>query len=228
MIEEEKKEKTILSESEETPEEEPEKTEAQEDAAEKAQEGETEEEKEEETAEFLRDKLMRALAEMENMRKRADQSMEEQRRYAVAEMARAFLSVGDHMDMALDALEGEKKDTAVLLKTLGEGIKATKREFIEVLKRFGVSEISAKVGESFSYDHHEAVQREVHPQSKEGDIVRILRKGYTIHDRLLRASMVVVSSGGEPPATEPIEKKEKVEDKKNTEVKKENKEKNRS
>ena len=158
-------------------------------------------ESQEESADELKDKLMRALADMENMRKRHEKDMAEQRQFGAAQLAQAFLGVADHMDMALDSLEGSKKSTAALLKSVTTGIHASKRELLEVLKNFGIEEVVPQVGDGFSYQEHEAVQREPHGEIAEGGIVRVLRKGYRMHDRLLRAAMVVVSAGAPVKAT---------------------------
>lgn len=158
-------------------------------------------ESQEDSADELKDKLMRALADMENMRKRHEKDMAEQRRFGAAQLAQAFLGVADHMDMALDSLEGSKKSTAALLKSVTTGIHASKRELLEVLKNFGIEEVLPQVGDGFSYQEHEAVQREPHGEIAEGGIVRVLRKGYRMHDRLLRAAMVVVSAGAPVKAT---------------------------
>lgn len=165
-------------------------------------------ENQEESADELKDKLMRALADMENMRKRHEKDMAEQRQFGAAQLAQAFLGVADHMDMALESLEGSKKSTAALLKSVTAGIDASKRELLEVLKNFGIEEVMPQVGDGFSYQEHEAVQREPHGEIAEGGIVRVLRKGYRMHDRLLRAAMVVVSAGA-PASKETKSKKTK-------------------
>ena len=165
-------------------------------------------ESQQESADELKDKLMRALADMENMRKRHEKAMAEQRQFGAAQLAQAFLGVADHMDMALDSLEGDTKSTAALLKSVTTGIHASKRELLEVLKNFGIEEVTPRVGDGFSYQEHEAVQREPHGEIAEGSIVRVLRKGYRMHDRLLRAAMVVVSAGA-PVSKETKNKKTK-------------------
>lgn len=165
-------------------------------------------ESQQESVDELKDKLMRALADMENMRKRYEKDIAEQRQFGAAQLAQAFLGVADHMDMALDSLEGSKKSTAALLKSVTTGIHASKRELLEVLKNFGIEEVTPQVGDGFSYQEHEAVQREPHGEIAEGSIVRVLRKGYRMHDRLLRAAMVVVSAGA-PVSKETKNKKTK-------------------
>lgn len=165
---------------------------------------------EEEDVAALKDRLMRALAENENMRKRAQRDILEQRRYAMSEVVQAFLSVADQLDMALGAMEvkSEKSSTASLLTTLHEGVKGTKREFDSILKRFGIEEIKTNETDDFSYELHEAVQEEFHDGLAKGKIVRVLRKGYKIQDKLLRPAMVVVSRGKKEESSAPKQEKQ--------------------
>ena len=132
----------------------------------------------------LRDRLLRALAEAENTRRRADRSIEEGRQYAVADLARELLPVADSLQRALAT---ESPDPA-----LSEGVRATERLLQAALQRVGVSRIEAQDA-PFDPAVHEAVMQVDDGTRPPGSIVQVLEDGYSIRDRLLRPAKVVVN-----------------------------------
>ena len=139
----------------------------------------------------LRDRLTRTLADFDNFRKRAERDRQEQKRYALFDPLREFLTVTDNLDLALSA-QGPAED-------LKRGVEMIHRQMIELLRRFGVTEVSA-VGQPFDPTVHEAVAREESAEVKSPTVAAELRRGYKLHDRLLRPAMVKVAVPAEAPA----------------------------
>ncbi len=141
----------------------------------------------------LRDRSMRTLADFDNFRQRSERERQELKRYALLEPLRELLTVADNLDLALSA-EGSAED-------LKRGVEMIHRQLRELLRRFGVTEIAA-VGQPFDPTLHEAVSREESGEVKEPTVAAELRRGYRMHDRLLRPAMVKVAVPPEaPPAT---------------------------
>jgi molecular chaperone GrpE len=139
----------------------------------------------------LRDRLLRALAEAENTRRRADQAVEQARKFAIADFARELLIVVDNLQRTIEAAESHTEsmeDDSALL----EGVRATLRVFMQTLEAFGIRRIEA-LGHRFDPNVHEAVMHEDDPSHPPGTVIRVLEDGYTIHDRLLRPARVVVA-----------------------------------
>jgi molecular chaperone GrpE len=140
----------------------------------------------------LRDRSMRTLADFDNFRKRSERERQDLRKYALIEPMREFLTVMDNLDLALSA-GGSAED-------LKRGVELIHRQMQDLLRRFGVQEVKA-VGEAFDPQIHEAVSREESLDVKAPTVSNELRRGYTLHDRLLRPSMVTVAvpaeKGGE-------------------------------
>ena len=132
----------------------------------------------------LRDRSMRALADFDNYRKRAERERNELKRYALLDPLREFLTVADNLDLALSA-QGSADD-------LKRGVEMIHRQMNELLRRFGAVEVPA-VGQPFDPTVHEAVAREESAEVKSPTVVAELRRGYKMHDRLLRPAMVKVA-----------------------------------
>jgi len=140
----------------------------------------------------LRDRLLRALADAENIRRRAERTAEDARQYAISFFARELLMVADNLERTI-AAAAERTET-VEDDALIEGVRATKRLLEETLSHFGVRKIEA-LGQRFDPSLHEAVMEADDPSQPPGT-VRVLEDGYTIHDRLLRPARVVVARRG--------------------------------
>ena len=138
-----------------------------------------------------RDKFMRALADSENVRKRAERDRREAENYGGSKLARDMLPVYDNMRRALQSVEeGEKEVNAALL----EGVELTMRELISVFKKHGIDPIVPEVGDKFDPQMHQAMFEAPVPGTKAGEIIQVAAEGFMLHDRLLRPAQVGVSS----------------------------------
>ncbi|WP_296425312.1 nucleotide exchange factor GrpE [Yoonia sp.] len=139
----------------------------------------------------FRDKFMRALADAENTRKRAERDRREGENYGSSKLARDMLPVYDNMRRALQsANEAEQQVNRALL----EGIELTMRELISVFKKHGIDPIVPEVGDKFDPQNHQAMFEAPVPGTKAGDIIQVMTEGFMLHDRLLRPAQVGVSS----------------------------------
>jgi molecular chaperone GrpE len=144
-----------------------------------------------------KDRLLRALAETENVRRRAQREREDASKYAIAGFAKDLLSAADNLRRALESLpEPEAKDERT--RNLLAGVAATERELLGVFERHGIKRIDPK-GESFDHNFHQAIFEIERSDQPGGSVVEVLQPGYVLHDRLLRPAMVGVSKGGPKP-----------------------------
>ncbi len=134
------------------------------------------------------DRLLRVSAEFENYKKRASREMEEFRKYSNQSLIKELLSVVDNLELAMSSTSGHEAIDQGLL----QGLEMTHREILKVFEKFAVKPISAS-GEPFDPTYHEAVMQEETDEVPENTVVNEMQKGYLIHDRLLRPSMVVVA-----------------------------------
>jgi molecular chaperone GrpE len=146
----------------------------------------------------LTDRLLRAHADMENLRKRTERDKEETAKYAITKFAREVLSIGDNLQRAIAAVPPGAADADPALKVLVDGVSLTEREFLNILERNGVKRILPE-GQPFNPHQHQAMieveNREVAP----GTVVQVYQPGYVLEDRVLRPAMVVVAKGGAKP-----------------------------
>ena len=140
----------------------------------------------------LKDKLMRSLAESENIRKRALKDRQDAEVYAVTKMSRDILSVYDNLQRALDLAEDilDEKSLPMI-----EGLELTKKDLLEIFKRNKIEKIEPIIGDKFDPKLHQAMMEAPSDEIEKGHIVGVLTVGFLIGDRLLRASNVTVSSG---------------------------------
>src|SRR5580692_11743357 len=145
-----------------------------------------------------KDRLLRALAETENVRRRLQRERDDAAKYAVGGFAKDLLSVVDNLERALQAMpEAEVKDART--RGLRDGVAATERELLAVFERHGLKRIDPK-GERFDHNFHQAVFEVENTGRPAGTVVEVLQPGYVVHDRLLRPAMVGVAKGGAPAA----------------------------
>jgi molecular chaperone GrpE len=145
-----------------------------------------------------KDRLLRALAETENVRRRAQREREDASKYAVAGFAKDLLSAADNLRRALDSLpEAEAKDERT--RGLLAGVAATERELLGVFERHGIKRIDPK-GERFDHNLHQAIFEAEQADQPSGTVVEVLQPGYVLHERLLRPAMVGVAKAGAKPA----------------------------
>jgi molecular chaperone GrpE len=144
----------------------------------------------------LRDKLLRTVAEMENLRKRTEREIADTRSYAIAGFARDMLTATDSLSRALMVLPAEARDSADgAMKSLIEGIEMTEREMQRLLAKHGVRPIEAE-GQKFDPHKHQAMFEVPDPTQPEGTVVQVVQAGFAIGDRVLRPAMVGVAKGG--------------------------------
>ena len=143
----------------------------------------------------LRDKLLRTVAEMENLRKRTQREIEDTRSYAISGFARDMLTATDSLSRALTVLPAEPRESADgTLKSLIEGIEMTEREMQRLLAKHGVKPIEAE-GQKFDPHRHQAMFEVPDPTRPEGTVVQVVQAGFAIGDRVLRPAMVGVAKG---------------------------------
>jgi molecular chaperone GrpE len=146
--------------------------------------------------EELKDRALRAAAEMENLRRRTARDVVDARTYAVANFARDMLLVADNLQRALDAIPAEAKASGDLgFKALIEGVEITARGMLTTLERHGVKKLAPQ-GEKFDPNFHQAMFEVPNPDVPTGTVVEVVQPGYSIGERVLRPAMVGVSKGG--------------------------------
>lgn len=139
----------------------------------------------------LKDRFVRALAETENVRKRADRDRREAEQYGGSKLARDMLPVYDNLARALESATEESRDAS---KALLEGVELTMRELLNVFKKHGIEPIAPEVGDRFDPQLHQAMFEAPLPGTNAGDIIQVAAHGFMLHDRLLRPAQVGVSS----------------------------------
>lgn len=145
-------------------------------------------EKLEEDFNKLKNDYIRLYAEMDNMKKRAQQETEKTIKFAVSSFAKELLTVADNMDRAVAAMADKKETCAELLK----GIELTQNELTRVFEKFGIKRFN-HIGQKFDPNYERVVQEIEDKKAKSGVILAELQAGYTIHERILREAMVVVA-----------------------------------
>ena len=139
----------------------------------------------------FRDRFIRALAEAENIRKRADRDRREAEQYGGSKMARDMTAIHENLKRALRAAESENGDSKAAVI---EGVELTMRELLNVFRKHGVEVISPERGERFDPQCHQAMFEAPVPDTAAGDIIEVMSDGFMLHDRLLRPAQVGVSS----------------------------------
>ena len=143
------------------------------------------------------DKLLRSLAENDNLRKRHDKEIEDNSKYAIKNLSYSLLNVADNLQRVLESIPNSEASGLGdnVIKNLVIGIKAVEKELIDSLEKHGVKRFDS-INQKFNPDIHQAVSK-VHNEKVDGTIVEEMQKGFKIGDRLLRPAMVVVSMGPE-------------------------------
>jgi molecular chaperone GrpE len=136
-----------------------------------------------------KDLAHRSAAELDNYRKRAARDMQDARAYANADLLRSLFPILDNFEMGLEAARTESEQSMIYM-----GLNMVKRQLTDFLKDMGVEEIQCQ-GVPFDPNLHEAVSQEASTEIPEGQVIRVLRRGFKLKDRLLRAATVIVSSG---------------------------------
>jgi molecular chaperone GrpE len=143
-----------------------------------------------------KDRLLRTLAEMENLRRRTEREIADTRQYAVASFARDLLGVADNMQRALATLSADFRDQAdPVVKSHIEGVELTERELMKVMEKHGIKRFDPQ-GQKFDPNLHQAMFEVPDPSVPSGTVVQVMQPGYMIADRMLRPALVGVSKGG--------------------------------
>ena len=157
-----------------------------------------------------KDKLLRTLAEMENLRRRTEREIADSRTYGVAGFARDVLAVADNMHRALEAIGPELREQAdAKVKSFIEGVELTERELLKMLEKNGVRKFSPH-GEKFDPNVHQAMFEVPTAELPPGHVAQVIQAGYMLGDRVLRPAMVGVvkaapktpSAGSDTPQTD--------------------------
>jgi molecular chaperone GrpE len=144
----------------------------------------------------LKDKLLRALAEMENLRRRTEREVADARLYGITTFARDILTVADNMHRAMQALDDELREKADAgIKALLDGVELTERELLKVLEKHGVKKLDP-AGQKFDPNLHQAMYEVADMDVPPGTVAQVIQAGYVIGDRVLRPALVAVAKGG--------------------------------
>lgn len=157
------------------------------------------------TVEELKDQLLRALAETENVRRRAQRDVADARQYAISAFARDMLSVADNFARALAAVPEAELAQNPAVASLVEGVRMTERELLNTLEKHGINTVDPR-GEKFDPNLHQAMFEVERPDVPAGTVVEVVQKGSMIGERVLRPAMVGISKGGpKTPKPEPTD-----------------------
>lgn len=143
----------------------------------------------------LKDKLLRTVAEMENLRRRTERDKADTAKYAISNFARDVLTIADNIQRAIDHVPDEAAEQDPALKNFREGIQVTERELLKVMERHGIARLNPE-GERFDPNKHQAMFEVENSDVPEGTVVQVVQAGYIIADRVLRPAMVGVAKGG--------------------------------
>jgi molecular chaperone GrpE len=150
----------------------------------------------------LKDRLLRTLAEMENLRRRTEKEVADARTYGVTNFARDILAVADNMERALKALDDEIREKADAgVKALLDGVELTERELVKVMEKHGITRLEPQ-GQKFDPNLHQAMFEIPDATVPSGTVVQVVQPGYKIGERVLRPALVGIAKGG-PKAAAP-------------------------
>jgi molecular chaperone GrpE len=150
----------------------------------------------------MRDRLLRTMAEMENLRRRTEREKADTARYAVSSFARDVLTVGDNLKRTMEHVPAEAAAQDPALKSFLDGVELTERELLTVLERHGVTRIEP-LGQRFDPNCHQAMFEVQNPNVPEGTVVNVMQAGYIIGERCLRPALVAIAKGGAKPGATP-------------------------
>ncbi len=140
----------------------------------------------------LKDQALRALAEAENTRRRAQREIEERERFALSSFARELTSVVDNLRRAVETVAPDARAADAKLNQFAEGVELTEREFMAILERNGIKRV-APSGLPFDHNLHQAIAQTETREHAPGTVMQVVQAGYTLHGRILRPALVVVA-----------------------------------
>jgi molecular chaperone GrpE len=148
----------------------------------------------------MKDKLLRALAESENIRRRAERDRKDAETYGGTKLARDLLAVHDNLDRALSHVDDTMRDQA---KSFIEGVELTQRELLNAFAKHKIEKVSPATGEKFDPNRHQAMFEAPIPGANPGTVIEVMQPGFTIADRLLRPALVGVAKAAPKPEVKP-------------------------
>ena len=146
----------------------------------------------EEQAAEMKDRLLRALADVENTRRRSARDVEDARKYGSSGFARDLLNVSDNLRRGLEAVGDAVQESDETIKNLVQGIEMVERELLGAFERHGIKKVDP-LGEPFDHNFHQAMYEKPDTEFANGTVAEVLQPGYVMHDRLLRPAMVAVA-----------------------------------
>ena len=150
----------------------------------------------------MRDKLLRTMADMENLRRRTEREKDDTSRYAISNFARDVLTIGDNLRRVIEHVPAEAATKDPALKSFLEGVELTERELLKMLEKHGVTRLDP-LGERFDPNQQQAMYEVPTTDVPEGTVVQVMQAGYTIGDRVLRHALVSVANCGPKAAHSP-------------------------
>lgn len=136
-----------------------------------------------------RDMVLRAQAEIQNMRRRCEADVEKAHKFALEKFSAELLTVVDNLDRALNAVPDSESEQ---VKALYEGVELTLKGFLEILSKFNIQQVNP-AGQPFDPQLHQAITMVTNPNVEPNTVLEVMQKGYTLHGRVIRPAMVVVS-----------------------------------
>jgi molecular chaperone GrpE len=143
----------------------------------------------------LKDRVLRTLADMENLRRRTEKEVADAKSYGVTNIARDMIAFADNLRRAIESVPAEAREAEANLKTLVEGLELTERDFISRLARHGVKKLEPQ-GQKFDPNLHEALFEIPDPSVPNGTVMQVVESGYSIGERCLRPAKGGVARGG--------------------------------
>jgi len=140
----------------------------------------------------VKDALLRAAADLENTRKRAEKELQDVSKYAISTFAKDMVNVMENLERTLQLIPENERNTP-----LYQGVELTRKELTNAFERRGIKQITPQKGDKFDHNLHQAMAQAADPSVEAGGIVSVMQTGFALHDRLLRPAMVVVSKGGD-------------------------------
>jgi molecular chaperone GrpE len=149
-----------------------------------------------------KERLLRALAETENMRRRNMRDLEEAHKYAISNFARELLEIADNLSRALDAVPPRAREEIEFVRNLADGIALTEKALLTAFERHQIAKVMPEIGDRFDHNRHQAMFEVATSEQPPGTVAQVLQPGYTIADRLLRPALVGVAKA---PASTPAD-----------------------
>jgi molecular chaperone GrpE len=147
-----------------------------------------------------RERLLRALADTENLRRRSARELEEAHKYAITGFARELLEVADNLSRALDSIPPRAREEIDFVRSLADGVAMTERALLASFERHQIAKVEPELGSRFDHNRHQAMLEVETGDYPQGTIAQVMQPGYVIADRLLRPALVGVAKAPRPQA----------------------------